>query len=45
MTDLYFRYHWACVEKRLKPETQTGNLNPDVVIYAGDIFDNDYDNT
>lgn len=26
MTDLYFRYHWACVEKRLKPETQTGNL-------------------
>ena len=32
MTDLYFRYHWACVEKRLKPETQTGNLNPDVVI-------------
>lgn len=32
MTDLYFRYHWACVEKRLKPETQTGNLNTDVVI-------------
>ena len=32
MTDLYFRYHWACVEKRLKPETQTGNLNSDVVI-------------
>lgn len=32
MTDLYFRYHWACVEKSIKPETEIGNINPDVVI-------------
>jgi len=31
MLDLYFRYHWACVEKRLRPETPIGNLNPSVV--------------
>lgn len=32
MLDLYYRYHWACVEKRLNPETSIGELNPDVVI-------------
>ncbi|MDE6723961.1 MAG: DUF4272 domain-containing protein [Eubacterium sp.] len=31
MLDLYYRYHWACVEKRVRPETEIGNLNPDVV--------------
>lgn len=32
MLDLYYRYHWACVEKRIRPETNIGKLNPDVVI-------------
>ena len=32
MLDLYYRYHWACVEKRIKPETSIGNLNSSVVI-------------
>lgn len=32
MLDLYYRYHWACVEKRVKPETSIGNLNPGVVV-------------
>ena len=32
MLDLYYRYHWACVEKRVKPETSIGNLNSSVVI-------------
>lgn len=32
MLDLYFRYHWACVEKRIKPDTSIGNLNSSVVI-------------
>lgn len=31
MLDLYYRYHWACVEKRLKPETNIGILDPEVV--------------
>lgn len=31
MLDLYYRYHWACVEKRLKPETNIGVLDPEVV--------------
>lgn len=31
MLDLYFRYDWACVEKRVKPETSIGNLNSSVV--------------
>lgn len=31
MLDLYYRYHWACVEKRLKPETNIGTLDPEVV--------------
>ncbi len=32
MLDLYYRYHWACVEKRLRPETNIGDLNPEVVM-------------
>ena len=32
MLDLYYRYHWACTEKRLKPEISIGNLNPSVVV-------------
>lgn len=32
MIDLYYRYHWACVEKRINPETSIGKLNPDVVV-------------
>ena len=31
MLDLYYRYHWACVEKRIKPETDIKSLNPEVV--------------
>ena len=31
MLDLYYRYHWACVEKKLKPETNIGTLDPEVV--------------
>ena len=31
MLDLYYRYHWACVEKRIDPETNIANLNPEVV--------------
>lgn len=32
MLDLHYRYHWACVEKRINPETVIGLLNPEVVI-------------
>ena len=28
MVDLYYRYDWACTEKRIRPETNIGNLNP-----------------
>ncbi|MCM1064366.1 MAG: DUF4272 domain-containing protein [Eubacterium sp.] len=31
MLDLFYCYHWACVEKRLRPATAIGNLNPEVV--------------
>lgn len=31
MLDLFYNYHWACVNKRLQPETNIGNLNPEVV--------------
>lgn len=31
MLDLYYRYHWACVEKRINPETNIGPLNSEVV--------------
>lgn len=30
--DLYYRYHWACVEKQINSETKIGNLNPSVVV-------------
>ncbi len=32
MLDLYYRYHWACVEKRVQSDTNIGPLNPDVVV-------------
>lgn len=25
-------YHWACVEKQVRPETSIGKLNPEVVL-------------
>lgn len=31
LLDLYYRYHWACVEKRVNPETEIGDLDPEVV--------------
>lgn len=32
MLDLYYRYHWACTEKRINPATNIGSLNPDNVV-------------
>lgn len=32
MADLYYCYHWACVEKQVRPETSIGKLNPEVVL-------------
>lgn len=32
MLDLYYRYHWACVEKRINPDTNIANILPDVVV-------------
>ena len=32
MTDLYYRYHWACVEKSINPQTNIGDLNSEVVL-------------
>ena len=32
MLDLYYRYHWACVEKQVNPNTNIGLLNPGVVV-------------
>lgn len=32
MLDLYYRYHWACVEKQIQPDTLIGDLNPEVVM-------------
>ena len=32
MLDLFYCYHWACVEKRIRPETAIGKLNPEVVV-------------
>lgn len=32
MLDLYYRYHWACVEKQINPETEIGYLDPGVVV-------------
>lgn len=31
MLDLYYRYHWVCVEYTLNPETKIGDLDPEVV--------------
>ena len=31
MLDLYYRYHWAVVENRIRPETNIGNLDTSVV--------------
>ncbi len=32
MLDLYFRYHWAVVHKRVQPDTNIGDLQPGVVV-------------
>jgi len=32
MLDLYYRYHWAVVDKSINPKTSIGNLNPSVVM-------------
>jgi hypothetical protein len=32
MTDLFYRYHWACEEKRIHPDTSTGQLKSEVVL-------------
>lgn len=31
MLDLFYCYHWACVNKRIDPNTKIGKLNPEVV--------------
>ena len=31
MLDLYYRYHWACVDFSINQKTRIGKLNPDVV--------------
>lgn len=31
MLDLYYRYDWACTDKRIRPDVPIGNLNPEVV--------------
>ncbi len=32
MLDLYYNYHWACVDNRLNPDTNCGELNEEVVM-------------
>lgn len=32
MLDLYYNYHWACVDNRINPETKCGELNEEVVM-------------
>lgn len=32
LLDLYYRYHWAIVEKQIHPETKTGNLDASIVV-------------
>ena len=32
MLDLYYNYHWACVDNRLNPKTNCGELNEEVVM-------------
>lgn len=31
MLDLYYRYDWACTDKRINPDVPIGNLNPEIV--------------
>lgn len=31
IADLFYCYHWACVEKRINSDTEIGKLNPEVV--------------
>ena len=32
MLDLHYRFHWACVEKRINPDSiNIADLNPEVV--------------
>ena len=32
MLDLYYRYHWACVQKRMDSKTSIQQLNSEVVM-------------
>lgn len=32
MLDLYYCYHWACVDKRINPQTATGQLDEEIVM-------------
>ena len=32
MLDLYYRYHWACEDKRINPNTEIKNLNSSIVV-------------
>lgn len=32
MTDLYYNYHWACVDNRINPKTSCGSLDEGVVM-------------
>ncbi len=32
MLDLYYRYHWACVDHEMRPQTQIGRLSHDIVM-------------
>ncbi len=32
MLDLYYNYHWVCVENRINPQAKSGNLNEEVIM-------------
>ena len=32
LVDLYYRYDWACNEKKINPNVSIGNINPEVVM-------------
>lgn len=32
MLDLYYNYHWVCVEKRINPDAKSGNLNEEIIM-------------
>lgn len=32
MFDIYYNFHWVCVDKRINPSTNCGNLNEEVVM-------------